>query len=410
MPLKKTISIVVPIYNVGGFLNQCIESLVNQTYSDLEIILVNDGSTDDSLRICRFYQENDSRILIIDQENKGLIRARKNGVRSATGEYVIYVDGDDWVEPTLVEHLLTCSEQSGSDLVAGGHLENLPGVVTVLQNEISPGVYDGQTLVDSVFPRMLCTQSFSQFGIFSYVWGKLFKRSLLVKHQLKVDEEIFIGEDAACLYPLLLECKKLHITEKALYHYRQRTDSLIKTPDPNEFVKISTLFHFLKSEFSKTVYYPILINQLQSFVLSLTIVRTDKCPRTFTGNTALFPFTDIHHKTKIAICGAGTLGQQLRRRFKNNPEFEIVIWVDELFIGYRNIGLPIESPHALLQHQFDYVLIAYIDESKSREVAESLVSMTVPNSKIKRINCDKNLLSDWACGFDFTGKVNEPVS
>ena len=104
--MKPKISVIVPIYNVGKFLEKCVSSLIIQTYDNLEIILVNDGSTDNSLAICRHFESIDSRVCVIDQQNKGLVGARKAGVIQSKGDYITYVDGDDWVEPCIYERFV----------------------------------------------------------------------------------------------------------------------------------------------------------------------------------------------------------------------------------------------------------------------------------------------------------------
>ena len=99
------ISVIVPIYNAEKYLDKCLLSIVNQTYSDIEIILINDGSTDSSIAICEKYKQNDDRIVIVNKDNEGLVRARKDGIRMARGEYITFVDADDWIDITLYENV-----------------------------------------------------------------------------------------------------------------------------------------------------------------------------------------------------------------------------------------------------------------------------------------------------------------
>ena len=395
------VSVVVPIYNVGKFLKQCVESLCQQTYRDLEIILVNDGSTDNCLEICNEFQALDSRIVVINQRNKGLVGARKEGVRRATGDYLAYVDGDDWVEPNIYKHMVDCATKHDVDVVIGGHLEDFPGRVEELQNVIPPGLYEAEQLRERVFNRMLCTDYFSQFGIFSYVWGKLYKRKLVKYHQLQVDENIHIGEDAACLYPSLLVSNKIYISNQALYHYRQRTDSLIKTPVSDEVKKARYLYQFLYQKFSESGHSKSLLVQLEKFVLSLLIVRTDCRPAERTNDSALFPFAGVSPGSRIALCGAGTFGQHIARRIVSDDNYQHAVWVDELFECYQKLGLPIESVESVTQHSFDYILIAYIDESTSAKIADYLATIGVPRSKIVRVNYEIDYLRSMLVGHGF---------
>ena len=115
------ISIIVPVYNTAPYLPQCLDSLVNQTYRDIEIICVNDGSTDNSPDILKAYAERDSRILVIHQENLGLSGARNKGLESARGEWVMFVDSDDWIAPDMYEKLYHHLTEDGSDIAAFTH-------------------------------------------------------------------------------------------------------------------------------------------------------------------------------------------------------------------------------------------------------------------------------------------------
>ena len=115
------ISVIVPIYNSEKYLNQCLTSLVKQTYSDLEIILVNDGSTDSSMNICEKFKKEDDRIILINKKNQGLVRARKDGARKATGEYITFIDADDWIDADTYDNL----RDFKSDIIAYGLVENM---------------------------------------------------------------------------------------------------------------------------------------------------------------------------------------------------------------------------------------------------------------------------------------------
>ena len=115
--MKATISIIVPIYNVERYLVQCIDSILNQTYKEIQVILVDDGSTDSSGKICDEYRQKDNRIVVIHQENKGLVAARKEGLKKSAGEYVGFVDGDDYIEPQMYARLLAIMESTEADIV-----------------------------------------------------------------------------------------------------------------------------------------------------------------------------------------------------------------------------------------------------------------------------------------------------
>ena len=117
---KDLISIVIPVYNVENYLNRCIESIISQTYENIEIILINDGSKDNSLLICKEYKNKDKRIKVIDKKNEGVSIARNIGVEKSSGKYVIFVDSDDWIEKTFVENLHKKISEYNVDICIGG--------------------------------------------------------------------------------------------------------------------------------------------------------------------------------------------------------------------------------------------------------------------------------------------------
>ena len=124
------VSVVVPVYNSESFLDQCIQSIVNQSYKNIEVILVNDGSTDTSGAMCDKYASIDSRVKVIHKKNGGLVTSRKEGIKLSTGDYILYVDGDDWIEVDLVKDYIQQVSKFNADVVIASHMENLVPVLS----------------------------------------------------------------------------------------------------------------------------------------------------------------------------------------------------------------------------------------------------------------------------------------
>ena len=143
---ERLISIIVAAYNVEKFLPKCIESIINQTFLDIELILVNDGSTDSSGEICNFFVKKDSRFKVLHQENKGLVNARKSGLSIATGKYVLYIDGDDYVEPEFCELLIKETYNYDADIVIGGYIRNYRGRMISVNNILPTGRYEKENI------------------------------------------------------------------------------------------------------------------------------------------------------------------------------------------------------------------------------------------------------------------------
>jgi glycosyltransferase involved in cell wall biosynthesis len=378
------VSIVIPVYNSEAFLDKCIQSVINQSYKNIEIILVNDGSTDTSKEICNNYALTDSRIKVIHKINGGLVSSRKTGLKLSTGDFILYIDGDDWIELNLIEDYINQILKFNADIVISSHIVNLEGRIDILPNTIPPGVYNKDKLKSIVYPKMLYTGNFSQFGIFSYSWGKLYRRELLLKNQLSVTEDITIGEDALCLYPTLLDANTLVILEQPYYHYRQRADSLIKTLRTIDISKMEKVYNDLKKIFYDRGVLDIMLPQLQYYLLSLLTINTEG-PNT-DDTTNLYPFNNVKSGANLVICGGGTFGQHLYKKINNYKSHNVVAWVDKKHEHYSKLNLPVTGFDQIKSLEYDAVLIALIDEDNSNQAYSKLIEHGVNKNKIIQIS------------------------
>lgn len=383
------LSVIVVIHKCEKYLPKCIESIRRQKLKNIEIILVNDGSPDKCPTICERFAQKDKRIKVVHQENGGLVSARKAGLRIATGFYVGYVDGDDWVEPDMFLNLLTQAVEHHADVVVSGHKEEINGeVVEILWGTVPVGVYRGKQLEQILFKNMINCGKFSQFGVFTYFWDKIFKRSILLKNQNRVADEIFMGDDAACVYPCLLDSKTVCVTNTSHYHYCQRIDSSVKKHKnlARDLEKLNILYKYLNDTFKKSKYYKILLPQLQLYLLSLMTVRLGRSFLSRKNHDELSPFLNIPKQSRIVICGAGTFGQHLYRRLKKSRNYQLVGWIDELAHEYQKAKLPVKGFLSLQKNKFDIVVIAFIDEAVAEKIHHKLNCMGIPSRKIRRVS------------------------
>jgi glycosyltransferase involved in cell wall biosynthesis len=386
--MTKLVSIIVPVYNSSAFLDKCIQSVINQTYHNIELILVNDGSTDNSGDICNQYAKSDSRIKIIHKKNGGLVSSRKAGLQSASGDYILYIDGDDWIELDLIECYLSSAEANDADIIVSSHIINLEGREEAISNTLPIGVYDKQRLISEVYPKMMYTGKFSQFGIFSYAWGKLYRRTILLENQLNVREDITMGEDALCVYPTLLDSNKLVILNQPLYHYRQRADSLIKTLRSTEISKMQSVYDDLKQIYLQKGVLDTVLNQLQYYLLSLLMINTEG-PDIYT-TTQLYPFLDVNINEKLVIYGGGTFGQHIFKKISQHNNHEVVAWVDERHYHYSKLNLPVVSLDIVESVKYDKIIIALIDENNSNRAVSELLRRGVDISNIIQVSHYRN--------------------
>ena len=252
---KKTpfLSIIVPAYNIEQYLHQCVDSILAQTFSDFEVILVDDGSTDDTARICDTYEQKDTRIHVIHKKNGGLVSARKAGLLNAAGSYIGYVDGDDWVKEDMFQCLCEVASRENADIVICDFFQATDNCFIPVSHNMNGGIFDKEKLDKDIFPIMLSKGDYFQFGFFPAVWCKLFRKSLLLEHQLAVTEEIKMGEDAACFYPCMLEAEKVvYLKNNYLYFYRMRDTSISHSMIRTFYAKeIVLLIEGLSEKFKK---------------------------------------------------------------------------------------------------------------------------------------------------------------
>lgn len=221
------ISIIVPVYNAEKYLPICLDSIVSQTYKNLQIILVDDGSTDKSSKICDTYAEADSRILTIHQENHGAVYARNIGIENAEGEYIAFADADDWLESNMIERLYKSLMINDADVSMCGRREDTGSTSISVNHGFLVGYYDKNKMIEEIYPNMIVNTSFFQWGIFPGLWDKLFKKELLKRMHADVDIRITMGDDALCIYPYLLKANSIYILDECLYHYRQTPTSMV---------------------------------------------------------------------------------------------------------------------------------------------------------------------------------------
>lgn len=384
--MNKLISIIVPIYGIDRYLGICIESILDQTYKNLEIILVDDGSKDRCPEICDLYARKDSRIRVIHKANGGLVSARKAGLEAATGEYVGYVDGDDWIDPGFYEAMVETILEYDSDIVVTGMSRDLFSISSKITSKIPAGNYEGERLT-KLKQNMLTFERFSRIGISTYVWNKLFKREKLIAHQMCVDNDISIGEDAAVTYPYLMECEKVSVIDNCDYHYRQREDSMLKqaTAYSREVVGLKRLYeHLMKaaSQYPESFGYQ---KQIRDFVLGICIMRSGGVLKEISDEFS--PYDRGFYGSDIVVFSAGTFGQQLMRRIEENQYCKVVGWIDVDYKEYRRCCLDVDPIESIDFMIYDYVLIATVDGVMADSIRSKLMWRGVPMEKILTVNC-----------------------
>lgn len=273
--MSPKVSIVVPVYNVEKYLERCVQSIQNQTMKDIEIILVDDGATDTSGKICDEYAKTDSRIQVIHKENGGLTSAWKAGVLKASGEFVGFVDSDDWIDMDMFTTLYEKAKETDSDLTICGLTYEFEDGLTKTKTEsskLSGKVYERADIVKEIYPTLLSDGSFFGRTIQPARVTKLYKRQIILENIKYCSDLVSIGEDLQLTFPVLCDAKRVSMIDNYFpYHYWINQKSMTGKHDPDYVGKIAeTMNQLLNISIQKNVYD--FSTQITNDFLCLTIL------------------------------------------------------------------------------------------------------------------------------------------
>lgn len=226
------ISIIIPVYNVENYIEKCLDSIINQTYRNLEIICIDDGSVDKSGEICDKYAKNDSRFKVIHTENKGYSSAINLGLDNFTGEYVSFVDPDDWIEINYYEKIYDLIKCNCAEIACTGFYKDTIEKCTVMKNKIS--IKNGKLVRNEILRCVFIRDTYPAFGAF--LWNKLFKSVFFKKkeedgYEIRLDTNIKVCPDVLAFTECVLRTNNAIYSEKPYYHYFQRDTSLFHSKD-----------------------------------------------------------------------------------------------------------------------------------------------------------------------------------
>lgn len=377
----KKLGIVVPIFNAELYLTQCIDSILGQTYTDFEVALIDDGSTDHSGEICDEFANKDSRVHVIHQENSGKLLARYRGAEILDCEYLTFVDSDDWIDPDTYKKMVQYFEK-GIDVISFQIIRYFNETYQYVSAcSYKEGLYERKNIRESIFPTMMCDATRSGCGLDPSLANKIIKKELLMgalraaKHL-----DISYGDDVAVIYPLMLHAQALMITKENLYYHRQRQGNDIAPyfSDCNFYRKLSTLYEYLKQAMGQEYGF---IRQLDYFyeISVKTYLKKygDKTERV----SYLFPFDKISKGKKIVLYGASKVGQTYYNQIRRLCYAEVVMWVDRSYDFYADLGvMGVESIQEL--KDYDYIVIAISASHVAEEIKHDLVGMGVEKEKI----------------------------
>ena len=249
------ISIIIPVYNVDAYISNCLDTVCAQTLSDIEIIIVNDGSTDNSPAICRKYAESDSRIRYIEQKNQGIASARNAGLYEASGEYIGFVDPDDWIEPDMYEQMYDAACKANADIVCCNAYNNESDKRIVY---IKPGTYDREGIKKTIFPRLLACYNKSGYecSFRWYNWMRIYRTALLKEYNITFDSKLRKLQDMPFTFRSTIHSSVYcYLGNSYLYHYRMNSGSVTSAYQKEQWKYAKELIFVMREYISEFTEY-----------------------------------------------------------------------------------------------------------------------------------------------------------
>lgn len=386
---NETISVIIPVYNVEKYLERCLDSVVNQTYTDLEILLIDDGSSDASAQICDRYAKNDNRIIVVHQENTGTTMARKNALKKATGKYLAFVDSDDWLELNTYEIMHEAMVTQNVEMVSAGHYQE--HMTHTLPRPLGKkGIYKQQ----DVGNQLICDHMFHGDSqnikkICPYLWDKLFLREVFAPYYMAVPDDIYYIEDFAAVYRYMVDCQSCYIVDSHQYHYNigHETSATGNIGTSEKYIiNAIKLYLYLKECYQnhdmEDGKKENILKQLQIEILHLCFYTM---PKELYNNLIFFPFPyqSIGEHKKIVIYGAGHVGQSYYKGLIHNPDMEVVAVIDKNKVGEPLLDTTIDSLEVLREKEFDAIVISIDNTEAVKEITEQLhQTYGVPKEKV----------------------------
>lgn len=381
------LSVIVPVYNSIKYIKKCLLSISMQTYNNLEIIVIDDGSTDGSVELCKEFAAKDTRIHIFEQEHAGVTLARKKGICKANGEYVTFVDSDDWIEADYFENMMQKSDSA--DVVIALRIvwegEKKKKCFT-LSKSVEEGMYEEKQR-EHIWRKMLPVID-SNDSIAWRLWDKIFKTELLKQGLDNIPNDIYWGEDFCICVQAMLQSSGIKIVDASGYHYHVNDSSITNVSYNNLLMNWQHVYQCVHSLIISKVQNENSAELLERLDIFMVLMFRQECFKFFGSlhkTTELFYYYPYYGRlinSRIVLYGAGNVGQSYYRQIMQDGESIIVAWIDKDFHKYRAEGFDVCAVDSLSELYYDYVIIALYNEDSAMAVKKSLIKSGIPENII----------------------------
>lgn len=381
------ISVIVPIYNADRYLERCLSSIIGQTYKNLEIICVDDGSTDNSLAICNKYSLLDNRIKVIHKNNGGVTSARKAGMKIASGEWVGFVDSDDWLELYAYERMIKKGEKKDVTLICGNFRRNYENHSIDYISKFNEGKYELSEDNSYFISNFIFNKEIFEFGIYPSLWNKLFRKRNVEIILNELDEDIIFQEDAAIVYSYILKYKKIYMINDIIYNYnRYNSNSCMHCFNNEKYNSIIKAYSFImQHETNENKEY--IDKQLQWLKLYYTLLYLPEKMENKNNKKILCYLGNINKSDNIVPYGAGIMGQRYYD-YLSNIGVNISLWVDKEKRQYNGKN-KICSIDKISCVEYDKIIVAVIKHDIVKSIVDELIGMGIDRNKICYVDSSK---------------------
>lgn len=367
------VSVIVPVYNAELYLERCLDSLVNQTLVDIEIICVNDGSTDSTPDILERYQKRYQNIKVCSQCNKGQVASRKAGLNLASGMYIGFVDADDWVETNMYEELLQKAEEFNAELVTCGYYLEGNYTTTHLDN-IKEGLYESGSM-QHLRNNTIYNYEKKETGIRGAVWCKLFERNVIINALQNISDDILIAEDKLCVIKSILECNSVYVIGKPLYHWVINNNSISHSDDVTYLQKIDNVYRYLISLYDHENFTDTMRNQCELYIVELlTLGINDRMGFKNQYMLRIDPYWlhYIEKNARLVVYGGDNVARQYMQQIQSRTDLTVI----------EQIGFDVDKVLDIEQTSYDYILVAVKNREKAQNVINQISQYFIPAGKI----------------------------
>lgn len=397
---EKCVSIVIPAYNAKKYIERCLNSILNSSYKNLEIIVVDDGSEDGTVEICRKIAALDDarRINVIENDkHEGVVKVRNIGILAAKGSYITFVDADDYIGQDRIAHM---AEAMGDcDLVCAGYsllredilsedvlFDKERRGIELRDSQIPMGVYEGRAEIKK-FIRHSFLNYMNHNRRETTLWNRLFQTDVLKQICGRVDESIWYAEDLVLTQMYMNYCTKVNVIKNYEYYYNYRDESNRYNFAGDALANIERIYQCLHDEFKTHVDAEFLEQCLYEEYEELLhgLKNIGKRPRNLSGGgrNVYYPFYGRMEGKKAVLYGAGNVGKAYYRHMVDDRECFLVAWIDKNAENIKTAeDLSVEPVEKLLSIEYDCIIIAVYDEPAYRNIQAELLKMGVKEDKI----------------------------